>query len=45
VIKCEAEKHGERQHKYLTEELPDNSTYEIVKEEYPEELIRAFDII
>jgi hypothetical protein len=45
VVKKEPSEPPERKHKYLAEELPDLSTYEIVKEEYPEELIRSFDII
>jgi hypothetical protein len=35
----------EKQHKYLTEEVPDLGTYEIVKEEFPNDLIEAFDVI
>lgn len=45
VVKKDPVQAAERHHKYLTEEVPDLSTYEIVKEEYPDELIRAFDII
>jgi hypothetical protein len=35
----------QRERKYLTEQIPDTSTYEICKEEYPDELIRTFDIL
>jgi hypothetical protein len=45
IVRSEPSEPPSRDHKYLTEELPDLSTYEIVKEEYPDELIRAFDII
>jgi hypothetical protein len=35
----------ERQHKFLTEDIPDIGTYEIVKEEFPNDLLEAFDVI
>jgi hypothetical protein len=45
VIKKEPYTKAVREHKYLSEETADLSTYEIVRQEYPDELIRAFDII
>ena len=45
VVRREPEEQPQRRHPYLTEELPDLSTYEIVKNEYPDELIRSFDIV